>query len=252
MSETIIDLRQGKYQTVLHDAKADLIVTSPPYNIGSTGERKDGFRSSGKPDPKSYGGITGYEDDLDEATYQDQQTEFVMWAAEHLTENGVLVYNHKPRRKNGAMIHPILWLCRPEVTRVLTLMEEIVWDRSSTHNHCPQLMWQQTERLYVFRRADGKYPLRNTSDLDFRNDLWKVNRPAKRNGHACPFPVPLAEACVKAWSIPGDTVMDPYAGSGTTAIAAHNLGRNFIGAEFGKQYHKDALKRIAEETSFRV
>ena len=39
----------------------------------------------------------------------------------------------------------------------LQLMEEIIWDRGSTHNHANRLFWPQTERLYVFRKADGEY-----------------------------------------------------------------------------------------------
>ena len=251
MPETDIDLRHGAYQDVLSDITADLIVTSPPYNIGSGGAKSDGQRKYGRFDRKSYGGITGYKDNLPELVYQEQQEQFLVWAAEHLSERGVLVYNHKPRRKNGSMIHPAAWFLRAEVTERLTLMEEVIWDRTSTHNHCRQLLFPQTERLYVFRRADGKYPLNNTPDLPFRGDIWRMPRPHKLNGHACPFPIQLAEAAIAAWSRPGDTVADPYAGSATTAIAAHNMGRNFVGAELGADYHADALNRIETETSWK-
>src|SRR6516162_8155214 len=86
----------GNYNDVLQDVRADLIFTSPPYNIGSKAPRQDGFRRSGKFDPKSYGAIHDYPDDLPESIYQQQQIDFFHWAASHITINGTLVYNHKP------------------------------------------------------------------------------------------------------------------------------------------------------------
>lgn len=239
-----IDIRHGEWNTVLSDVTADLIFTSPPYNIGSKAPRSDGNRSKGKFDRKSYGGITGYPDTLPEEEYQQQQVEFFLWAEKHLSDNGTLVYNHKPRRVKGAMIHPAAWFLRPEVTRAMTLMEEVIWDRGSTHNHSRKLMYPTTERLYVFRRAGGKYALDNTSDLPERSDVWRINRPSTTGGHACPYSNRLAEAVIKAWSKPGDVVCDPYTGSGTTAIAAASLGRRFVGSEREKKYHKLAVERV--------
>lgn len=238
------DIRHGAFTKVLDDVHADLIFTSPPYNIGSRAPRKDGYRAEGKFDPKSYGGITGYADTLPEDAYQNQQAKFLIWCSEHLARDGVLVYNHKPRRKNGAMIHPAAWFLRPEVTRVLTLMEEVTWDRGSTHNHSPAMMWNHTERLYVFRRTDGTYPLRNSADLPQRSDVWRINRPATTGGHACPFSTELADAVIAAWSKPGDLVCDPYTGSGTTAVAALRAGRRFVGSEKLRKYHKLAVERV--------
>ena len=149
-----VEIRLGAYQATLRDqAKSiDLIFTSPPYNIGSKSPRIDGRRKSGGYDPKSYGAITGYADNLSEDEYQAQQVAFLFWCAKALKDDGTLVYNHKPRRKNGVMIHPMQWLLQcPE----LTLMEEIVWDRGSTHNHANRLFWPTTERLYVFRKSLG-------------------------------------------------------------------------------------------------
>lgn len=245
-----IDIRLGTWDTVLSDVTASLIFTSPPYNIGSKQARSDGNRKSGKFDPKSYGGITGYSDSLPEDVYQDQQAEFLIWCAEHLAEDGVLVYNHKPRRSNGAMIHPAAWFLRPEVARVLTLMEEVIWDRGGTHNHARQLMWPHTERLYVFRRADGRYPLDNTGDLPQRSDVWRIPLNSRGTmGHACPFATELADAVISAWSKPGDTVCDPYTGSGTTAVSAHRLGRNFVGSEKLEKYHSLAVSRVTDVTA---
>lgn len=222
----------------------DLIFTSPPYNIGSKSPRIDGRRKDGGYDPKSYGGITGYADSLPEDEYQAQQIEFLYWAAKALKDDGTLVYNHKPRRKNGAMIHPMQWLLNcPE----LCLMEEIVWDRRSTHNHANRLFWPTTERLYVFRKSEGQYRFVNHADLEFRDDHWDIplsSRKATEKDHACPFSDRLTTNVIKAFTSPGDLVCDPYSGSGTTAVVATKLGRDFIGTERDRKYHRESVKRV--------
>ncbi|MCP4165671.1 MAG: site-specific DNA-methyltransferase [Chloroflexi bacterium] len=239
----MIVIKKGTWQRNLKGITADLVFTSPPYNIGSKAARKDGYRAAGKFDPKSYGGITGYADNLPEEKYQAEQVAFLNRCATVLSDDGVVVYNHKPRRKGGRMIHPMSWIGQCEQ---LELMEEVVWDRGSTHNHCPQLMWPTTERLYVLKKAGGRYPLRSHSGMEFRSDVWRIpltTRP--HGGHACPFALKLASAVIEAWSSPGDLVCDPYTGSGTTAIAAKELGRDFYGIEKSAKYHAIAKERVA-------
>lgn len=231
-----------KMLSSLPDESLDLLFTSPPYNIGSKADRSDGRRKNGQYDPKSYGGIQGYADNLPEQEYQDGQVSLLTLAARKLKRDGVLVYNHKPRRRDGVMIHPMIWLSR---VPNLVLMEEIIWDRGSTHNHSNRLFWPTTERLYVFRRADGEYRFHNDGRLKHRSDVWRVpltSRPA--DGHAAPFPTPLADAVVAAYASAGDLVCDPYSGSGTTALAALRAGCDFIGSEQDRDYHANSLKRI--------
>ncbi len=244
MGEQIPVILHGDYRTVLTDVCADLIFTSPPYNIGSKQSRCDGRRKIGLYDPKSYGAITDYPDAMPEADYQDSQAQFLVWAADHLQPDGVLVYNHKPRRKDGRMIHPAVWFLQPAVTRRLVLMEEIIWDRGSTHNHGRGLLWPQTERLYVFRRVDGTYMLRNTDALPHRADLWRVPLTTHTGGHNAPFTLMLARAVVCAFSRPGALVCDPYLGSGTAAVAAVESGRRFVGAEQLRKYYDLATRRL--------
>lgn len=240
------EIRLGSYQDTLRDqvGTIDLIFTSPPYNIGSKAPRQDGRRRDGGYDPKSYGGITGYADSLPEDEYQDQQVAFLEWAARALKDDGTLVYNHKPRRKNGVMIHPLQWLLRcPD----LSLMEEIVWDRGSTHNHANRLFWPTTERLYVFRKSEGAYRFLNTDRLEFRDDHWEIplsSRKATEKGHACPFSERLTINVIEAFTAPGDLVCDPYSGSGTTAVVAAAMGRSFVGSELDSSYHRQSVKRL--------
>jgi site-specific DNA-methyltransferase (adenine-specific) len=239
-------IHAGDYREVINEV-ADLIFTSPPYNIGSKSPRIDGYRKNGKFDPKSFGAIRDYPDNMPEDKYQEQQIEFFLWAARHLTTNGTLVYNHKPRRKNNQMIHPAQWFLNSEVQKELVLVEEIIWNRKSTHNHGRHIMWPQTERLYVFIKVGGKYILDNTNRLPQRSDLWTICKEPDNYGHNAPFPLALAEAVIEAWSNPGQLVMDPYSGSGSTGIASLKLGRRFIGAEILLKYRKIAEERFKEK-----
>lgn len=239
-------VRCGDYRDVLTEVRADLIFTSPPYNIGATQPRADGNRRRGLFDSKSFGGITGYDDSMPDDVYADSQEQFMLWAADHLAEGGILAYNHKPRRRAGQMIHPADWFRRPAVLQRLALMEEVIWDRGSTHNHGRALMWPQTERIWVFRRTGDAYRLDNTGALDYRSDLWRIPLASFRNSqHCAPMPLDVARAAVMAWSKRGQLVCDPYLGSGTTGVAALNLGRRFAGAEIVPAYHQLAVDRIA-------
>ena len=229
------------------DAEADLIFTSPPYNIGSGGPRRDGQRKHGGYDPKSYAGVVGYPDKMPEAMYQSSQTSFLRAAAAALKPDGVLVYNHKPRRVRGVMVHPMAWIGQvPD----LTLMDEIVWDRGSTHNCGNHLFWPTTERLYVLRRTEGRYRLDHKrgrlTENAFKRDLWRIplsSRPY--GGHACPFAEDLATLVILAFTRPGDLVCDPYAGSGTTGVAALRNGCRFVGSERDPGYAELARQRLA-------
>ena len=63
------------------------------------------------------------------------------------------------------------------------------------------------------------------------------------------FPRKLARDHIVSWSERGDVVLDPFSGSGTTAIEALNNGREFIGFEISKEYFDKSIKRIQNETS---
>jgi len=67
-------------------------------------------------------------------------------------------------------------------------------------------------------------------------------------GHPAIFPDVLARRHIATWSNPGDLVLDPFSGSGTTAKAAKELGRRFLGLEINPEYCAIAERRIAQET----
>lgn len=79
-----------------------------------------------------------------------------------------------------------------------------------------------------------------------RTNIWKIpGDKANKTGHPAVYPLSLARDHIKSWSNPGDVVLDPFLGSGTSGIAAIELGREFIGIELNRKYHDIAYERIA-------
>ena len=72
--------------------------------------------------------------------------------------------------------------------------------------------------------------------------------PAARvpGGHPAPFPVELARRCIRLSTWPGEVVLDPFAGTGTTLVAARQLGRRAIGIEASEAYCAQAVDRLAQ------
>jgi len=98
------------------------------------------------------------------------------------------------------------------------------------------------------RNANGEHKIeRRTVSADFsrRNNWWIV--PPERGEHPAVFPFALARDHIATWSNPGDLVLDPFSGSGTTAKAAKELGRRFLGFEINAEYCAIAERRIAQQ-----
>ena len=237
-------LRCGDYVTALVDLPdVDLIFTSPPYNIGSKAERQDGQRKQGKYDPKSFGSVRSYPDHLPEDLYQQSQRAFLAWGAAHLRPMGVIVYNHKPRHRDGVLIKPESWFPAD-----LVQIDEVVWDRGSTHNHCKSFLYQTTERLYILQRRDSvERGVRAFFATDGMRDVWKIEREFRKGKlHDATFPLALAQRVIRLWSPTDGLVCDPYSGSGTTMLAAAIEGRRFYGSELMSCHFEAAEGRYQE------
>src|SRR5579859_7923998 len=79
--------------------------------------------------------------------------------------------------------------------------------------------------------------------------IWSGVTGASTRNHPAPYPLELAERLIRMFSFVGDTVLDPFLGTGTTTVAAASVGRNSIGFEIDKHYFDQAHNRIANETS---
>ena len=93
-----------------------------------------------------------------------------------------------------------------------------------------------------------------TNDYETRNkrSVWTINTQPFKDCHFAVFPPKIPELCIKAGSKEGDTVLDPFFGSGTTGWVAQRLGRKWIGIELNSEYIKIAEKRFAQKELFAV
>lgn len=77
-----------------------------------------------------------------------------------------------------------------------------------------------------------------------RFNVWEISRDINKTTHPAVFPLQLAHDHIVSWSNPGDTILDPFMGSGTTGLAAISESRSFIGVEINPEYFNIAKERI--------
>ncbi len=85
--------------------------------------------------------------------------------------------------------------------------------------------------------------------MDWTNGVWTFNGQSKKGagGHPAPFPIELPRRCIKLFSFIGDTILDPFLGSGSTLIASYLHNRKGIGVDIDKGYCDIAIKRLQQE-----
>ncbi|HYX39990.1 MAG TPA: site-specific DNA-methyltransferase [Oligoflexus sp.] len=110
--------------------------------------------------------------------------------------------------------------------------------------------WAGTKNHGNIRLPDGtmraKSNARVLPDFGHRFNVWDISPHRQRGAdkHPAPFPIKLAHDHILSWSNPGDTILDPMMGSGTTGQAAKDLERNFIGIEISEEYFKLSRQRL--------
>lgn len=114
------------------------------------------------------------------------------------------------------------------------------------------------EYILIFRKEGksrvGKITKENKekSKLGFNEfkwaseSIWKIP-PEKKQPHPCPYPEKLVRRLIKLFSFYGETILDPFVGSGTTCMVAKQLGRNYIGFDGNKNYVKLSKRRLSQE-----
>jgi len=213
----------------LPDGCVDCVVTSPPYNKG-------GGRSYGtwKNMNIRYG---EFDDNIPEDKYQRCQKQIIEELLRVLKRNGSIFYNHKPRYKDSRVMLPTDFVPKEYIRQL------IIWERPSSPNVNPITFMQNTE--YIFWLCKDK-PKFNKEYFNL-GEVWRINPEKAENQHPAPFPEELPIRCILATTDVGDLVLDPYMGSGTTAVAAKQLGRNYIGIELNESYIKIAEQRLAQQ-----
>jgi len=97
------------------------------------------------------------------------------------------------------------------------------------------------------KTADKEDTISKEQFMEWTKSVWAMNpESAKKVGHPAPFPIELPYRLIQLYTFKGDLILDPFMGSGTTAIAALKAGRKYIGYEIDPEYIKRAEDRIAD------
>lgn len=135
------------------------------------------------------------------------------------------------------------WLRQEIIWHSPNAMPERVADRLvSAHEH----IFLLSKRQHYF--FDYEAIQEDTADglKRRKRDVWSINSAAYKGAHGAVFPQALVDPCILAGSRPGDIVLDPFMGSGTTAAAAIKRGRQYIGCELNQKYDKLQQERIQD------
>lgn len=219
----------------LPDNSVDLIITSPPYNLGKT-------HHTGS---KRFDSYSEYSDDMPEDMYSKWQVEVLNECYRILSADGSMWYNHKNRIKNGVQITPYEWILKSN----FLIKQEVVWFNRS-QNFDKIRFYPMTERVYWLAKSP-KTKMHNAINHHdvFDTKDWK---PVGTTGqHKRAYPVKMCEDIISCF--PNcKSVFDPFMGSGTTGVAALKLDRTFVGIELdatycaiSKQYIQDIDRNIA-------
>ena len=110
------------------------------------------------------------------------------------------------------------------------------------------------EVIIIFYRGrwqkikNGKSDITKKEFMEWTNGVWTFSGESKKKvGHPAPFPVELPKRCIKLFSFVGDTVLDPFLGSGSALIACALLNRKGIGVDIDENYCKLSKKRLTNE-----
>lgn len=125
-------------------------------------------------------------------------------------------------------------------------MPESVTDRC-TKSHEYIFMFSKSQKYY-FNHKELQEPCVDKSNNNVRNkrDVWSINVKPCKEAHFATYPFELVKPCILAGCPEGGAVLDPFMGSGTTAIVAKRLDRDFVGIELNPEYIKIAEKRLTE------
>ncbi|GAB2866180.1 site-specific DNA-methyltransferase [Hymenobacter ruber] len=213
------------------DACVDFVITSPPYNKAET-------TNGGGLLPRFMDGYEGYHDNMPFAKYVEWQQAVLVECWRVIKPTGAIFYNHKPRPFEKQIQLPTLF------NPGLPLRQVVIWHTTWGVNMSPAHFCPSHEWIMVF--AGPAFNLRNRNASAY-TDVWRI-APEPSKNHPAPFPLALARRILCSVG-PGGIVLDPFMGSGTTAIAAVREGYQYIGIEQNAGYIKLAEGRLQAEAA---
>ena len=168
--------------------------------------------------------------------------EYIAWQRNCLAEmfrliknDGAIFYNHKWRVQDGLLQD------RQDIVGDFPVRQIIIWKRKGGINFNPGYFLPTYEVIYLIAKPD----FRLAPKANALGDVWEFTQ-EMRNGHPAPFPVALIDRIIGSTN--AQIILDPFMGSGTTAIAALGLKRDYIGIELSPEYCEMAEERVAQQS----
>lgn len=231
----------------MHDASVDLVVTSPPYD-----------------DLRTYNNGAAFTFEVFKA--------IALELARVLKPGGVIVWNVADATVKGSETGSSFRQALHFMSLGLNLHDTMIFEKQNPVPYHHNRYQPCFEYMFVFsrgkpkaftpilvptkgsnggsmqRQRDGSTRKFNSGgeckSTKYRRNIWVYPVGSDRSGHPAVFPLQMAHDHILSWSKPGDVVLDPFLGSGTTGIAALETCRKFIGIERDKTYFKIAEKRL--------
>lgn len=226
----------------LDDETVSLVVTSPPYNVG-----KDYSKHADDLDLDAYLGFLG-----------------AVWTEcmRVLRPGGRLAINVANTWRRP-YIPLSAYIAKQCVDAGWLMRGEVIWDKGASVGVSTAWgSWRSAsnptlrdvhEYILIFSKdipklsANGEPPdITSEEFTTYTKSVWNFpTASAKREGHPAPFPEELPARLIKLYTFPGDLVLDPFMGTGTTCAAARRLGRQWVGVDIDKTYVQLAEKKVA-------
>ncbi|MCX6132953.1 MAG: site-specific DNA-methyltransferase [Ignavibacteriales bacterium] len=224
----------------LPDNSVHLMITSPPYNVSKE-----------------------YDEDLTLDEYRDLLRRVLKETHRALVDGGRACINvANIGRKPYIPIHA--FLAEDVIALGYSMRGEIIWNKGGSAG--PSTAWGSWksatnptlrdvhEYILIFsknsyaRNGTGKKStIERDEFLEYTKSIWTFpSESARRVGHPAPFPIELPRRLIQLYSFEGDIVLDPFAGSGSTCIAALQAKRHFVAYEKSARYAKLAEKRMRD------
>ena len=223
----------------------DLIVTSPPYNVDIH--------------------YNTHRDDLSYEEYLEFTHKWLCRCYDLTKDDGRFCLNIPLDKNKGgqqAVCSDITHIARKVGWNYHST---IIWNEGNISRRTAWGSWMSASAPYVIapvevivvlykknwkkHRGDKQNDITKQEFMDWTNGVWSFNGQSKRGagGHPAAFPIELPRRCIKLFSFIGDTVFDPFLGSGSTLIAARRLNRHGIGVDIDKKYCAIAVDRLQQE-----
>jgi len=233
--------------TLIEENSIDLIVTSPPYNVDV---RYNSFQD----------GIP-YEKYL-EFTEKWLRKAFVLAKPDGRMCLNIPLDKSKGRREAGfqSVYADIVNIAKKVGWKYFST---IIWNEGNISRRTAWGSWLSARAPYVIAPVEviivfykerwqkvknGKSDITREEFMEWTNGVWTFPGESKKKvGHPAPFPVELPRRCIKLFSFIGDTILDPFLGSGSTLVACILLGRKGIGVEIDRNYCVLARNRLLRE-----